>query len=50
MKDSKKQKLSVTVSEDLIEFMDKEIGKKIYSSRSHAINRALQELKDRLQK
>jgi Arc/MetJ-type ribon-helix-helix transcriptional regulator len=45
-----KVQLSVTVSGDLVNFMDQEIEKKIYSSRSHAVDRALQELKDRKDK
>lgn len=40
----------MTVPEDLVEFMDREVERKIYSSRSHAISRALQELKDRTEK
>jgi Arc/MetJ-type ribon-helix-helix transcriptional regulator len=47
VKDVKKKQLSITVPEDLVAFMDQEIDKKIYSSRSHAIARALQEMKDR---
>jgi Arc/MetJ-type ribon-helix-helix transcriptional regulator len=47
MKDVKKTQLSITVPEDLVEFMDQEIKNSTYSSRSHAIAKALQELKDR---
>jgi len=46
-KEPRKTQLSVSVPPDLVGFMDQEIEKKIYASRSHMITKALQDLKDR---
>jgi len=43
-------KTSVSIDSDLVDFIDKEIGKKRFASRSHAVNFALQQLKDKFDK
>ncbi len=40
-----KEKISITVDKALVDWMDSEIGKKFFASRSHAVERALTELK-----
>jgi len=41
--------VSVTVDEELIEWVDEIVGKRAFASRSHAISEALRLLKDRFE-
>ena len=42
-----KKRLQVTVREDLVKYIDDEIGKLRFANRSHAIEYALTQLKER---
>jgi len=42
-----KAKLSITIDEDLIRWLDSQIKKKKFANRSHGFEYALNELKDR---
>jgi metal-responsive CopG/Arc/MetJ family transcriptional regulator len=45
-----KKRIAVTVSEDLLKWVDRKIKDTIYANRSHAIEHALTQLRERDQK
>ena len=45
--DMVKQRVCVTISKELLEWVEKQIEKGVFASKSHAITRALIELKKR---
>jgi len=45
----KKKQLTINLPQDIIDWMDKKIEDLTFSSKSHAIERALKELKERME-
>lgn len=45
-----KPKISISIEQELIDWIDSKIKKKYFANRSHAIERALTELKEKIDK